>query len=138
MLKQLSIFTENTKGAMHKLIQILGDNGINVLASVTNDSAEFGIVRMVVDDPGKAAGLLDENDYLCKLTDLIGVEIEDSPGSLAELLTVINRININVNYLYSTINRMTGLPVILLNTEDIPEVENALSAKGFTIVTSLA
>ena len=72
MLKQLSIFAENVKGAMHKMTQILQENDINILGSVTNDSAEYGIVRMVVSDPDKAGKALTEAGFLCKLTDVLG------------------------------------------------------------------
>ena len=65
MLKQVSIFAENKKGAFQSITSILQKEGINILGSVTNDSPEYGIVRMIVSDTDKALSTLSENGYLC-------------------------------------------------------------------------
>ena len=121
MLKQLSIFAENVKGAMHKMTQILQENDINILGSVTNDSAEYGIVRMVVSDAG----------FLCKLTDVLGIEVKDEVGNLNNLLQSFLDSNVNIDYLYLSFNRDTGRPIMILHVEDILEVEACLKSKGF-------
>ena len=75
MLKQLSIYAENKKGVMQNITGILKNEDINILGSVTNDSAEYGIVRMVVSDPDKAKEALIAAGYLCHVIDVIGVEV---------------------------------------------------------------
>ena len=137
MLKQLSIFAENTRGAMLRLMNCLHQYDINVLASVTNDSAEFGIVRLVVSDPKRAAEVLADNGYQCRITDVIGVKMEDRPGGLESLLKVIHDSRININYLYGAFSRSDRHPVILLNTEDIQETESCLRSKGVDILNDL-
>ncbi|MBP5383982.1 MAG: amino acid-binding protein, partial [Lachnospiraceae bacterium] len=77
MLKQVSIYAENRKGTMCRITEILLKNGINILGSVTNDSAEYGIIRMVVTDAQSACEALKAEGYFCRMTDVIGVEIED-------------------------------------------------------------
>ena len=72
MLKQLSIYAENRKGTFKHVTGILEEENINILGSVTNDSAEYGIIRMVVSAPDKAVAALEKADYLCKLTDVVG------------------------------------------------------------------
>ncbi|MDO4302901.1 MAG: amino acid-binding protein [Bacillota bacterium] len=134
MLKQLSIFTENKKGTMQHITGILKDKEINILGSVTNDSAEYGIIRMVVSDPQNAKAALEQEGYLCKLTDVIGVELEDRVGNLNFLLQMLYESNINVNYIYLSFNRASGKPILIFHTEDIREVENCIKAKGFTSV----
>lgn len=131
MLKQLSIFAENVKGAMHKMTQILQENDINILGSVTNDSAEYGIVRMVVSDPDKAGKALTETGFLCKLTDVLGIEVKDEVGNLNNLLQSFLDSNVNIDYLYLSFNRDTGRPIMILHVEDILEVEACLKSKGF-------
>ena len=131
MLKQLSIFAENVKGAMHKMTQILQENDINILGSVTNDSAEYGIVRMVVSDPAKAGKALTEAGFLCKLTDVLGIEVKDEVGNLNNLLQSFLDSNVNIDYLYLSFNRDTGRPIMILHVEDIMEVEACLKSKGF-------
>lgn len=137
MLKQLSIFTENTKGALLRLIRILSEKNINVLASVTNDSAEFGTIRMIVNAPKQAAELLQAHQYLCKLKHVVAVRIEDRPGSLRSLLKAIDDSYINVNYLYDYFDRSDGSPIIILGTDDMEEVESCLAARGFQVLDTL-
>ena len=134
MLKQLSIFAENTKGRMQEVTGILLREDINILGSVTNDSAEYGIVRMVVSEPDKAAQALEKEGYLCKLTDVTGVEVADEIGNLHHLLQALSESNINVDYVYLSFNRNSGKPILIFHTDDITEVEACLTTKGFTVV----
>lgn len=134
MLKQVSIFAENKKGAFQSITSILQKEGINILGSVTNDSPEYGIIRMIVSDTDKALSTLSENGYLCKATEIIGVEIADEVGSLNRILLELADGNINIDYTYLCFNRESGMPIIILHTEDIYEVQNHLSTKGFTLL----
>lgn len=134
MLKQVSIFAENKKGTFQSITSILQKEGINILGSVTNDSPEYGIVRMIVSDTDKALSALSENGYLCKATEIIGVEIADEVGSLNRILLELESSNINIDYTYLCFNRDSGMPIIILHTEDVYEVQNHLSAKGFTLL----
>ena len=99
MYKQLSIFAENKRGAMNALTKILKDNDVNISALVTNDSAEFGIVRMIVDNPDKAYKALSDLGYLCRLDSVAAVEMEDTCGSLDQLLSDITSAYLNLDYI---------------------------------------
>ena len=134
MLKQVSIYAENKKGCFKNLTGLLSDNGINILGSVTNDSAEYGIIRMVVSDPDKASEVLTGAGYLCRLTPVLGIELADEVGSLNQLLTVLLESNINVDYLYLSFNRGSAKPIMILHTSDAAQVENILVSKGFSAV----
>lgn len=134
MLKQLSIFTENRKGTMQNITGILKREQINILGSVTNDSAEYGIIRMVVSDSEKAVQVLEQEDYLCRLTPVIGVEMEDEVGNLNHLLQTLYESNINLNYIYLSFNRESGKPILIFHADDIFEVEACIRAKGFVVV----
>ncbi len=134
MLKQVSIYAENKKGMMRDITKILLDNDINILGSVTNDSAEYGIIRMVVSDPEKAVEALKGEGLMCKLTDVLGVQVADEVGNLHKLLAVITESNINVNYIYLSFNRESGLPIMVMSVEDGMEVEENLSMKGFSLL----
>ncbi len=90
MLKQVSIYAENVKGKMLEITSLLAGENINILGSVTNDSAEYGIVRMVVSDPAKAAEVLSNAGIICRLTDVIAVEILDEVGNLQKLLKALS------------------------------------------------
>lgn len=131
MLKQISVFTQNKKGAMQKLLAVLAAEDINVLGSVTNDSAEYGIVRMVVSDTEKAMGALSAAGYIVSTVDVLGVELPDVPGSLEKVLKNLLEINVFVDYIYLTFNRESASPMIILHTDSEQEVETALVKRGF-------
>ncbi len=134
MLKQLSIYAENKKGTLEKITGILLENDINILGSMTDDGAEYGINRMVVSNPLTALKAVKEGGYICSLKDVIGVEVEDKVGNLNSLLKTLIDMNINVHYLYLSFNRESGLPIMVFYTDDIWEVEEGLKSKGYRVV----
>lgn len=134
MLSQVSIYAENKKGAMQKITALLLKENINILGSVTNDSAEYGIVRMVVSDPEKAIKVFEKAGYICRLTDVLAVEVEDRVGNLNYLLQSLEESNIDVNYIYLSFNRDSGKPIMVFHTEDGTEVEECLKSKGFSVL----
>ena len=134
MLKQLSIYAENKKGVMQNITGILKDEDINILGSVTNDSAEYGIVRMVVSEPDKAMEALIAAGNLCHVIEVIGVEVEDKTGNLNDLLLTLKDSNVSVDYLYLSFNRDSGKPIMVFHTEDIMEVRSCLKSRGYTVL----
>ena len=134
MLKQVSIFAENKKGTMQKITSVLQEKQINIWGSVTNDSAEYGIIRMVVSDPETAMEALKDAGYLCRLTDVMGVEVEDEVGNLHKLLQALDESNIDVDYIYLSFNRDSGKPIMVIHTEDVMEVEMCIASKGFSLL----
>ena len=119
---------------MRKITSLLAENEINILGSVTNDSAEYGIVRMVVSNPDLTVKVLKENGFLCRTTDVIGVEVEDREGNMNQLLKALSDSYINVDYIYLSFNRKTCRPILIFKTEEYQEVINCLETKGFTVV----
>ncbi len=133
MIKQISIFAENAKGAMQNMTKVLGDADINISSLITNDSAEFGIVRILVDDTEKAVRRLSEAGYLCHVDDVIAVEITDIKGSLNRLLQSLEACNINIHYLYVATSTEVGKAVAILRTPDIHEVHAFLESNGYKL-----
>ncbi len=134
MLRQLSVYAENKKGTLERITKILLDEDINILGSMTDDGAEYGVNRMVVSKPETAMKALTEAGYLCSLKDVIGVEVEDKVGNLNSLLKTLIEMNINVHYLYLSFDRRSGLPIMVFYTDDIWEVEDGLRNKGYIVV----
>ena len=138
MLKQLSIYAENKKGTLEDITRILLDHDINILGSMTDDGAEYGVNRMVVSQPATALEALTGAGYVCSVKDVIGVEVEDKVGNLNSLLKTLLRMNINVEYLYLSFDRRSGLPIMVFHTDDIWEVEDSLRTQGYTVVEASA
>ena len=137
MIRQLSIFAENKKGAMNRITQILFDAHINMNTLITNDSAEYGIVRMLVSDTDRAESVLRENGYMCHSESVIAAEIGDECGSLNRLLEIVSAGNINLDYLYVTFNALSRLPVAILHTADLPEVQEFLQSRGYRTLSRI-
>ncbi len=134
MIKQISIFTENKKGAMLSISKAISDAGIDIYNVVTNDSAEFGMVRMLVTEPEKAEELLTSLGYMCRIDRVIGVEIPDDVGSLTTLLNNLYSSNINIDYLYVSYSRDSKTPLAVMKVQGYAEVEESLKSRGYNIV----
>ena len=94
-MQQVSVFAENQRGMMERITGVLRSEDINILGSVTNDSAEYGIVRMVVSNPSAAVDALTKAGLLCHLTEVVGVELMDEVGNLNQLLQALSESNIS-------------------------------------------
>ena len=132
MTRQISIFAENKKGAMHKLTMILQEAGINMSSLVANDSAEFGIARVLCDKPDEALARLTEAGYMCRIDNVLCVEIADEVGSLNRLLGDIHNANVNIDYMYVALSTENGKALGVLRVPDIELVESMLTDKGYT------
>ena len=134
MLEQVNIYAENKKGTLEHITRILLEHDINILGSMTDDGAEFGVNRMVLSDPEAAAESLRDAGYHCSVKNVIGVEVKDEVGNLHNLMKTLLDMNINVQYVYLSFNRESGLPIMVFSAEDIWEVENSLKNKGYQVV----
>lgn len=119
---------------MQKITSVLREEEINIFSILTNDSGEFGVVRLLLSDPEKALCALKNRGYLCHEDRVIGVRIADTPGSLDRLLQDISQVNINIEYLYITFDRETSAPVMVFRTASAQEVELSLQARGYETI----
>ena len=118
LIKQRSVFVENTTGRLAQLTRVLGNDGIDIKASCIADTVDFGILRCIVDDPEEATRVLKEHGFTASITEVIAVELEDRPGGFADVLEILAKENIGVNYIYSTIRSKEGAAIIVLKVED--------------------
>lgn len=100
-IKQLSVFVENKQGALSKIISLLSDTGVNMRAVSIADTQDFGILRIIVNDIDKALETLKSNNVIYRANNVIGVELNDSPGSLAKVLGLLTNGGVNVEYMYA-------------------------------------
>ncbi len=138
MIQQLSIYAENRKGALQNVTRLLADARINMNTLIASDSAEYGIIRMLVSDAEKAEEVLRANGLMCRVEWVLAVAVSDEYGSLDRLLKVLLHGNINIDYIYVTYSCLSKLPVAIMKTNDMGEVEEFLAAKGFEQVESIA
>ena len=133
MLNQVSLFAENIEGGLFKITSILAKANINIYTMLANDSAEYGIVRLIVNDPELAISTLQASGYQCRQDKVIAVEMEDPPGYLDGILAAIHGANIDIAYLYISFDRETNKPVVVFKTNE-PETATFLIGRGYKLI----
>ena len=134
-IKQLTVFVENKKGTMVSVTDILSKNDVNIRALSIAETQDFGILRLIVNDNETAVKALEDKDYLIKAIDVVGVKIGDAPGKLTAALDVLDKANINVEYLYAFMARTEKHAYVVLRVEDNTMAENVLVQAGFHLIT---
>ncbi len=130
MIRQIAVFVENQKGSLLKVTTALHENGIQILALSTVDSPEFGILRLIVDDPVKAGSVLPKLGIAAKECEVIAVKME-SQDQMDALLQVMQEGNININYIYSSFGSDGNRPLLILHAADMDLTEEMLRGRGF-------
>ncbi len=134
-IKQLTVFVQNKKGTVVEVTDILSHNNINLRALSIAETQDFGILRMIVNDEESAEKVLAEHGFLIKVIDVVGVKISDEPGKLTEALGVLDKGDINVEYLYAFMARTEKHAYVVLRVENNDVAEVALKDAGFKIIT---
>ena len=134
-IKQLSVFVENKEGKLREITDILAKAGIDIRALSIADTSEFGILRLIVRDPHKAKALLEKNGFVATINDVVGVEINDRPGGLAEIVRLFAERDINMEYMYAFLTRTENKAYLVVRVDDASEVENLLESEKIRIRT---
>ena len=134
-IKQLTVFIENKKGTVVSVTDALANNNVNLRALSIAETQDFGILRMIVNDEKTAEKVLSDKGYLIKTIDVVGVKIGDEPGKLTSALGVLDKANINVEYLYAFMARTEKHAYVVLRVEDNDIAERLLTSAGFKIIT---
>ena len=134
-IKQISIFVENQPGKLAELTRLLADADIDLRTLSLADTRDFGILRIIVNQPEQAEALLRDNGWTFQVTPVIGVKVPDRPGGVAEVLEAINEAGVNVEYMYAFVNRIPGRADTVFRVDDIETTLKALTAKGIEILT---
>ena len=117
-IKQISVFLENTTGRLGEVTKTLAKTGINLRAISIADTADFGILRLIVDKNDEAVDALTAAGFTARQTDVVAVEIEDVPGSLAKLMELFQQSKVNIEYLYASLEGKVGKAVVIFKLED--------------------
>jgi hypothetical protein len=117
-IKQISVFLENTTGRMGDVTGVLAAAGINIRAISIADTADFGILRLIVNKYGEAVKALNDAGFTTRVSDVAAVEIDDVPGSLAKIMELFQKANVNIDYLYASLESKTGKAVVIFKMED--------------------
>jgi hypothetical protein len=134
-VQQIAIFLENKSGRLSEITGVLADNGINIRSLSLADTADFGILRLIVDKVEEAEKVLKEGGFTVGRTNVIAAEVPDKVGGLASVLKVIETAGLNVEYMYAFVNRSGENAVMIFRFEDVDEAIKVLQDKGITILS---
>jgi hypothetical protein len=135
-IKQISVFLENNAGRLGEVTRILAQAGINIRAISIADTADFGILRLIVDKIDGALEALNHAGFTTRVSDVVAVEIEDSPGSLARIMELFQRSQVNIEYLYASLEGTVGKAVVIFKLADHDKGLNIIKDNGFSTVES--
>ena len=134
-VEQIAVFLENKSGRLAEITAVLADNGINIRALSVADTADFGILRLLVDKVELAKKVLKDSGFTVGKTNVLAVEVPDRTGGLAMVLKTIEKAGINVEYMYAFVNKSGENAVLIFRFEDMDKAIASLQAAGFTMLT---
>ncbi len=135
-VKQLSVFAENKNGSLYEITEILAKNNIDIRAFSVADTQSYGILRLIVSDAREAALALSREGKIVNVTDVVGAQIPDTHGGLSELLGLITKENISVEYLYAFLSTNVGKAFVVFRVDNNDNVEKLLEKNGFVILSN--
>lgn len=136
LVKQISVFLENKSGRLAEVTKVLGDNNINISALSIADTTDFGILRIIVNDPDKAEKVLKESDFTVSSTDVIAIGVPDKPGGLEMALRVLNEESIGIEYMYAFVGKTEEEALVILRVEALEEAADKLVKSGVNVLSS--
>ena len=131
---QISVFLENKSGRLADVTRVLAQNRINIRALCIADTIDYGLLRLIVNDPDKTREVLHKEGFTVTQTPVLALEIPDRPGGLAEVIAVLAAKDINVEYIYAFVGRSGENAVVIFRVERIDEAIEALEKGGAKIL----
>ena len=132
LVKQLSVFVENKPGRLSAIINLLADHHVNLSALSLADTSNFGVLRLIADKPEAAIAALREEGIVAKSTDVLTVAIDDTPGSLTQVLDLLAGEGISIEYMYAFSAKQENKALMVFKVDELDKAEALLRAGGFS------
>ena len=133
--KQISIFLENRPGSLTEICRVLEEENISMRAMCVAEAEDFGILRIITDDAFGTVTVLKDHDYICKLTDVLTVEIDDKPGALITTLDALGSAGVNIEYAYAFLSKLEGKAYIVLRVAKPEKALDKLAGTNVRIIS---
>jgi hypothetical protein len=130
ILKQVSVFLESRRGKLAPVIRHLGQRGVNLRALMLAETDRFGILRFISDDADAALAAVQELGNTTRITDVVGIAMDDRPGALADILEIFDDTEVSVEYLYAELASGGGQALLVLKLDPLERAVELLSAAG--------
>ena len=133
-IRQLSVFVENKQGSLHDITDALAKANINLRSMCVADTSNYGIVRIIADEPEKAKALLDEQGQAANIRLVNAFAVPDQPGGLAKVLNILEGKSVNIEYMYALITSEDGKAYSVMRTGNTDETDEILKANGIELL----
>ena len=134
-VEQIAVFLENKSGRLAEITSIIAEQGVNIRALSVADTADFGILRLIVDDVERAKAALKAKGFTVGITNVLAVEVADKIGGLATVLRSIEAAGLNVEYMYAFVNKSGENAVLIFRFEDMVRAIESLQHDGYTLLS---
>ena len=133
---QISVFLENRAGQLAEITKDVADAGIDLRAISIAETADYGVLRMIVDDAEKATSILLSHGYILSMTPVVVVSVPDAPGGLAPVLGVLAEGDIDIEYMYSLFTHKEGKAYMVFRVDEEQKFLDLLATHGITPITA--
>ena len=133
-VEQISIFLENKSGRLAEVTSVLSETGINIRALYLADTADFGILRLIVNDTEKARQMLKEHGFTVEKTKVVAIEVPDTPGGLSKILNIMKSEGINVEYMYAFVEKSGENAIVIFRFDEPEKSVDTLRQSGIRIL----
>ena len=127
IIQQISVFVENRPGTLSEVLKVLKDHEINLRALSVADTSDFGILRMIVNDPEKVERILKGAGYAVKSTPVLTMTIDDSPGGLLTQVEKMSLAGINIEYVYAFAAISANEARVVIKVDNLERAERIIS-----------
>jgi hypothetical protein len=135
-VKQISVFLENKKGRLAEVTRILSRERINIRALSLADTADFGVLRIIVNDSDKCLAALKAASFVAQVTEVMAVEVQDKPGGLSRILEVLDGENVNVEYMYAYVEKSRDNAIVICKINDRSRAMDVLAKHDIATLSS--
>ncbi len=133
-ISQISVFVENRPGRLADITAVLAKNSIDIRALSVADTSDYGILRLIVNDPKSAVEALRSEGMTASATQVLGIIIPDEPGGLARAIKVLSDAQISVEYAYAFITPSVGNAYVIIRVEDNDKASKILKGAGIELI----
>lgn len=133
---QISIFLENKSGRLAEVTKALADAQVNIRALSLAETIDYGVLRLIVNKPHEAKSALTKAGFTVTETEVIAVEMADEPGSLANVVELVTKHGLNIEYLYAFVEKRGGNAVVIFRIDNIEEALKAFQAGGARVLSA--
>lgn len=130
---QISVFLENRAGQLAEITSTLAEHGVDLRAINIAETLDYGVLRVIADDPRRAAAILSEQGYVVHPTPVVAAAVPDQPGGLNKVLCVLAKENIDIEYMYSVFGQSDGMAYMIFRVQDPEHLAEVLTGNGIKV-----